>query len=114
MNEHWYLREVVKRTYKPRTHQHIAFCIMGLAGEAGEVANLGQKLMRGDFTEEDLLAVGHPQREKLVGELGGVMWFLQALMWRLDISPNDVRKLNGDKLLSRLERGAIHGDGDDR
>lgn len=120
MNSEEYLK-MIAQTFRPDTDQHVLYCMVGLAGEAGEVANMAQKLMRGDFSVAELMEycsdpdkISETQRAKLLGELGGVFYFLHALCWQLHIRPEIVMGLNADKLRSRLARGTIRGDGDER
>lgn len=126
MNDSEYLK-AIKETYDPHTQNEILYCMVGVAGEAGEIANMVQKAMRGDFDSELLLLAAttwpedHPflakyerQREKLLTEMGGVFYFLHALCWKLGVEPGEVMRMNVEKLLSRKERGVIRGDGDDR
>ena len=75
---------------------------LGLAGEAGEVANKVKKLMR-DSVEHDI-----------AGEIGDVLWYVAALCSDLDLSMEDVAIKNINKLHSRKERGVISGSGDNR
>lgn len=125
MNNAEYL-EVIKETFSPDTMSKILYCMVGLAGEAGEIANMAQKSLRGDFSSEYDLSfdggncdygtewVDHPQRVNLIEEMGGVFYYLHALCWRMDITPEAVMNINAEKLRSRLARGTIRGDGDDR
>jgi len=82
---------------------------LGLCGESGEIAEHIKKLDRdnqGELTEE--------RRQKIKKELGDVLWYLAQLATVLDLSLDDIAELNIEKLYSRLERGKIKGDGDDR
>ena len=47
-------------------------------------------------------------------EIGDVLWALAACCTELDVSLDDVAKINLDKVRGRVERGTITGDGDDR
>ena len=77
---------------------------LGLAGEAGEVANKVKKLVRD----------GKLDREGVAAELGDVLWYLSALARDLNVDLEDVAQANVDKLESRMKRGAIGGSGDTR
>ena len=82
---------------------------MGLANEAGEVAGKIKKIFRdrgGRITEED--------RQALKKELGDVLWYLTQICTELDLSLEEVAKANLTKLFSRMERGQLRGDGDER
>ena len=120
MNQEQYLA-MVKETYSPDCEDHVLYNMVGVGGEAGEIVNMAQKAMRGDF-EAKLLSrlnlsvesLEFEQRKKLIEEMGGLYYFFTALCWKLDIGVEDVRRINAEKLRSRLERGTIRGDGDER
>ena len=87
----------------------LPYCVMGLAGETGEVSENIKKLYRDDgglLTES--------RRQKLVAELGDVLWYIAALCTELDVPMSSVAQGNLDKLHSREARKVLHGDGDDR
>jgi NTP pyrophosphatase (non-canonical NTP hydrolase) len=88
-------------------NDQLFYVTMGLAGEAGEVANKVKKVLRGDYDEDALYKM-------LVGELGDVLWYLAALCTALELDLSDVAQANLSKLASRAERGVIQGNGDDR
>lgn len=77
---------------------------LGLAGEAGEVAEKVKKLIRD----------GNLHVDDLKKELGDVLWYISALASDLQISLDDVASTNVEKLQSRLARGVIGGNGDNR
>lgn len=83
--------------------------VLGLVGEAGEVAEKVKKAIRddgGELTDEKL--------EELIDEIGDVVWYIAALCRDLDISLDYVARHNLEKLLDREERGVLQGSGDDR
>lgn len=87
----------------------INYPILGLVGEAGELANKYKKVLRdnnGGLTEE--------KRQALIDELGDVLWYCAALANDLDTTLSDVASRNILKLRSRAERGTIQGSGDNR
>jgi NTP pyrophosphatase (non-canonical NTP hydrolase) len=94
--------------YPPIGHP-VVYPTLGLANEAGEVAGKIKKIFRdrsGVITSAD--------REALKGELGDVLWYLAQVCTELEISLDEVAEHNLKKLFSRLERGKIGGEGDDR
>ena len=99
-------RDMIRKTFQPDCGDHTLYCMVGLGGEVGEVMNLAQKRMRGDFDPEF--------RNRVVDELGGVFYFLTQLCEQLRVTPEEVMEKNRLKLLSRLERGTVRGHGDDR
>ena len=91
------------------TDHAIVYPTLGLANEAGEVAGKVKKIFRdrgGLISDAD--------REALKGELGDVLWYLTQICTELDLTLEEVAEANLIKLFSRLERGAIGGDGDQR
>jgi NTP pyrophosphatase (non-canonical NTP hydrolase) len=87
----------------------VVYPTLGLANEAGEVAGKIKKIFRdkgGVITDAD--------REALSSELGDVLWYLAQVCTELGISLEEVADKNLEKLLSRLQRGKIGGEGDDR
>lgn len=87
----------------------LPYLVMGLAGEAGEVANKYKKIIRdksGIMDEKDVEQIG--------SELGDVLWYLARLCDELDLWIDDIAEDNYQKLESRLQRGKIGGSGDDR
>ncbi len=93
----------------PAIGHPVVYPTLGLANEAGEVAGKIKKIFRdkaGVITAED--------REALKGELGDVLWYLAQVCTELEISMDEVAGHNLEKLFSRLERGKIGGEGDNR
>lgn len=89
----------------------ILYPTLGLAGEAGEVAEKIKKLLRDkggveNMTEED--------RNAVAKEVGDVLWYCAAVSTDLGIQLEDVARINIGKLLARKEAGTIGGSGDDR
>ncbi|HEX7022604.1 MAG TPA: nucleoside triphosphate pyrophosphohydrolase family protein [Trueperaceae bacterium] len=99
-----------RRTWGVVAMDHpIVYPTLGLANEAGEVAGKIKKIFRdkgGVISEEDRLA--------LKKELGDVLWYLTQICTELDLSLAEVAGANLEKLFSRLERGVIGGEGDNR
>jgi NTP pyrophosphatase (non-canonical NTP hydrolase) len=89
--------------------QKITYPTLGLAGEAGEVADKVKKVLRdydGVFTDELKLNIAK--------EIGDVLWYIAALSRDLGFTLEEVAKMNIDKLESRKQRNVISGSGDDR
>ena len=99
-----------RKTYSDiPTNDFIVYPTLGLVNEAGEFAGKIKKIFRdkgGEFSQED--------KEALKGELGDVLWYLTQICTNLGFTLEDVAEANLDKLFSRLERGKIQGDGDNR
>lgn len=94
-----------------KTHiaSDVVYPVLGLAGEAGEIAEKMKKI----FRDKDG-AISNEDRELLKKELGDVLWYVSELASRLDIKLDDVAEHNIAKLAARREQGTIHGDGDIR
>ena len=87
----------------------IFYATTGLAGEAGEVANKVKKILR-----DNRGVVDDEVRQRILGELGGVAWYLNAAAEEFDFRIEDVLNYNYDQITDRQARNVIHGDGDDR
>ena len=72
---------------------------IGLAGEAGEVAELVKK---GVFHRH---GIDDEFRQKMKKELGDVAWYMAALCTKLDLDMGEVMQANIDKLLERYPNG---------
>lgn len=88
----------------PETHK-ITYPILGLLGEAGELANKYKKVLR-DNREIDL--------EDYASELGDVLWYVAMIAYDLGLDLSYVANKNLDKLFDRAERGVLGGSGDTR
>ena len=83
--------------------------VFGLVGESGEVAEKFKKLIRdkhGKISEQD--------KQEIIKELGDILWYVNSVASLLGSSLDEVAKKNLDKVLSRMERDAIKGSGDNR
>ena len=99
-----------RRTAKYQAIGHpVIYPTLGLTNEAGEVAGKVKKI----FRDKDGV-IAEADREALKGELGDVLWYLAQICTELNLSLEDVAEHNIEKLYSRLERGKIGGDGDNR
>lgn len=81
--------------------------VLGLLEEAGEVAGLFKRLLRGDYSP-DVVAT------KLHKELGDVMWYVSRIAADNGWTLQDIAESNIEKLESRKLRNAIIGSGDER
>jgi NTP pyrophosphatase (non-canonical NTP hydrolase) len=79
--------------------------VLGLIGEAGEIAEKIKKQIR-----DGSLVSG----EEIVKELGDVAFYVTALANLFDSNLDEVLQKNVDKLNSREERGTLGGSGDNR
>ncbi len=87
----------------------LAYPALGLAGEAGEVAEHAKKAIRDDDGQ-----VSDVRRAAMAKELGDVLWYVAQLASELKLDLDEIAQANLDKLLSRQQRGVLSGSGDDR
>ena len=92
----------------PATHK-ILYPALGLAGEAGEVANKVKKLVR-DGTS----SLPKEWKEQIGSEIGDVLWYCAVLADDLGISLGKIASENETKLQNRKKKGTISGSGDTR
>lgn len=93
----------------PEVGHNFIYPTLGLVGEAGEVAEKIKKIIRDKNKKID-----DSTRAEIEKELGDVLWYLQQLSTELGLKLEDVAQTNVAKLMSRLERNKLHGDGDNR
>lgn len=85
------------------------YTVMGLVGEAGEVAQHLKKVIRDDGGE-----ITPERRSLLIDELGDVLWYAAMTAKELGVSLEQVAQRNLIKLQHRQERNQLKGDGDER
>lgn len=86
------------------TPMALAYCALGLGGEAGEYSEKVKKLIRDGVLDKPLA----------VKELGDVLWYLTRSANELGYSLLDVAQINVIKLHDRQNRGVLQGSGDER
>jgi len=91
----------------------IVFTALGLAGEAGEVAEKVKKLWRNQgktkgsqLTDEEV--------KGLESELGDCLWYVNATARRMGSSLQRVAANNLAKVADRTARGVVRSQGDNR
>ncbi len=93
----------------PNQGNNFTYTVLGLVGEAGEVAEKLKKIIRddgGNITDD--------KREEIKKELGDVLWYLAQASTELGLSLDDIASANIEKLFSRKSRGVLSGSGDNR
>ncbi len=103
-----YQRSAAGTAIYPEQHR-ITYPALGMAGEAGEVANKVKKLIR-DGPEN------RPEtwREDIASEIGDVLWYCAALASDLNLSLGMIAAQNLIKLDKRKDKGTLGGSGDTR
>lgn len=82
------------------TPSGLNYTILGLVGEAGELANKLKKVYR---NQDSVYA----NREVFVDELGDVLWYAAAFAKELGVSLEEVMEKNLAKLQARKESGTL-------
>ena len=83
----------------PKRLNNLEYPTLGLAGEAGEVANIVKKIQRdfgGELTDEI--------RGKLKDELGDVLWYISACADELELTLEEIAEFNVEKLARRHQK----------
>lgn len=103
-----YAEAAAKTAIYPHSHA-ILYPALGMAGEAGEVANKVKKIIRDGIKEQP-----EDWREQLASEIGDVLWYCAALAKDINIPLATIAAQNRDKLMARQKAGTIGGSGDKR
>src|SRR5271167_1424268 len=98
-----------RRTAEYPREAWLAYPALGLAGEAGEIAEHAKKVIR-----DDAGALSDERRAAMAKELGDVLWYVAGLASELGLDLDQIAQQNLEKLLSRQRRGVLSGSGDDR
>lgn len=80
----------------PPDDMRLAVLALGVAGEAGEVADLMKKWV-GHAKPRDL--------DTMASELGDILWYVAAICSDLGLSMRDVAQANVNKLMKRYPEG---------
>lgn len=81
--------------------ENLEYPTLGLAGEAGEVANVVKKIQR----DHDGV-INDEIRSKLKDELGDVLWYISACADELGLTLTEIAEFNVNKLAKRHNRAA--------
>lgn len=87
----------------------LTYCMFGLAGEVGEIAEKFKKKLRGGGNLEEFIG-----DDDIAKELGDVMWYLVSMADELGYNASDILQINVNKLKDRQARNVVHGEGDNR
>lgn len=80
----------------------LAYLGLGLAGEAGEAANVIKKVIR-----RHGVTLTEQERKNLISELGDILWYLARITWYLEVDIETVLQQNIKKLTKRMTEGKI-------
>lgn len=87
-----------KTAWYPKVGDNYIFPILGLTGEAGEVANKIKKIERDDGGR-----VSEESKEMVMNELGDMIWYIAQLCTELDIDLEEVVAGNIQKIESKAD-----------
>lgn len=87
----------------------IVYPALGLAGEAGEVADKVKKVIRDNNANFDSVKC-----EEIAAEIGDCLWYCAVLADRIGYKLSTIGRMNYRKLKSRQLRGKLGGSGDNR
>jgi NTP pyrophosphatase (non-canonical NTP hydrolase) len=109
MTPNEYQTAALRTAIYPDRGNNLIYPVLGICGEAGEVAEKVKKIIRdGDGTLTD------PDRDKIALELSDCCWYIAVLAYELDYTLEEIMQMNLDKLASRPSRGVLSGSGDAR
>lgn len=104
-----YQTAALRTARDPDARDEFLHLVLGLVGEAGEIAEKVKKLIRD--RDSDLAQL---DRDDMAAELGDVLWYVAVLASFLDLPLDDVAARNIAKLADRQRRSVIGGSGDHR
>ena len=105
-------QEICKSTKIYPHEYYILYPVLGLCGEAGEVAEKIKKIIRdkpGGFA-----SLTEAENNAIILELGDVLYYVAAIASDLGFSLHNVAHANIAKLQRRKNEGTIKGSGDNR
>ena len=97
-------QDMASETAIYKSEHQVIYPALGLAAEAGEVANKVKKILRD----------GKFDREAIADEVGDCLWYIAALCRDLNVDMAELAKNNLRKLHDRKARGVLSGSGDKR
>ena len=93
----------------PNRDNNFIYPTLGLAGEAGEVAEKIKKVLR-----DKNGIIDQTTKEEIEKELGDVLWYVSQIATEIGLSLDEIADKNITKLFSRKKRNVLHGNGDNR
>ena len=109
MNLNHYQHKSRTTALYPNVGNNPIYPTLGLAGEAGEVADKVKKILRDKNGVFDSIS-----KESIKLELGDVLWYVAQLSSELGFDLEEVAIANLNKLAKRSAKGSLSGSGDNR
>jgi len=124
-----YCLETFKTAIYPKDNHKIDYLMLGLMSEVGELASIFKRIYRDvDLQEDnnnvskiekmidlyDLDCVDPEVRQKVILEMGDIMWYMARLSVELNIQFEVILQKNIEKLEKRKINNTLHGSGDER
>ena len=106
--ENYYQRECANTAVYP-PEIGVLYLTLGLACEAGEVAEKVKKLYRDHGGKLDA-----KKKNEIAFEISDVYWYCAMLLHELGYTVVQCQDMNLQKLKDRQKRGKLHGSGDER
>lgn len=78
---------------------------LGLAGEAGECADIAKKFLHHEAPDADKALFDATYREKMIKELGDLRWYLELAAHAIGVSTEEIERTNATKLRKRFPVG---------
>lgn len=105
----------------PSVGKNILYPVLGLVGEAGEVAEVVKKAFRTNDRESTILGqalietdrygqsvlYSIPKKMLIAKELGDVLWYIAAIAGEMGMTLQEIADINLKKLAERREAGNI-------
>jgi len=109
MNFEEYQKKSRETAIYPEKDNNFVYPVLGLVGEAGEIAEKIKKVLR-----DSEGVINDQEKIEIKKELGDVLWYLAQIATELNLSLGGVAQANLEKLESRKQRNKLHGSGDNR
>lgn len=103
MNLSYYLKFAKSTALYPNIGKNWTYTLIGLGGEVGELMNIIKKISRDDNN-----IVTQEKRNKIIDELGDIIWYFVMLCDEFQIDPDVVLSYNIYKLRKRKKDNTIH------
>lgn len=102
MNIHEYQQWVDRDAASKRVIElGLMYAGLGIAGEAGEVADEVKKRLRDDTLDP----LSDEDRTKILEEVGDVLWYICRIANALDASVQEIQNINVSKITARHKEG---------